>query len=46
MERFRVDSKRGDLLLFGGGHANYAGNEVYRQRQYAHAGVPISSPVR
>jgi hypothetical protein len=23
------DSTRGDLLLFGGGHANYIGNEVY-----------------
>jgi len=23
------DSARGDLLLWGGGHANYAGNEVY-----------------
>lgn len=27
---FTWDSKRGDLLLFGGGHANYSGNEVYR----------------
>ena len=27
---FAWDSQRGDLLLFGGGHANYAGNEVYR----------------
>lgn len=26
---FAWDSLRGDLLLFGGGHANYAGNEVY-----------------
>jgi hypothetical protein len=26
---FAWDSKRGDLLLFGGGHANYAGNEMY-----------------
>lgn len=26
---FAWDSTRGDLLLFGGGHANYAGNEVY-----------------
>ena len=26
---FGWDSARGDLLLFGGGHANYAGNEVY-----------------
>lgn len=29
---FAWDSNRGDLLLFGGGHANYAGNEVYRWR--------------
>jgi hypothetical protein len=29
---FAWDSKRGDLLLFGGGHANYAGNEMYRWR--------------
>lgn len=26
---FAWDSARGNLLLFGGGHANYAGNEVY-----------------
>lgn len=26
---FAWDSNRGNLLLFGGGHANYAGNEVY-----------------
>jgi len=26
---FAWDSNRGDLLLFGGGHANYAGNEMY-----------------
>lgn len=26
---FAWDSARGDLLLFGGGHANYAGNEMY-----------------
>lgn len=24
------DSKRGDLIFWGGGHANYPGNEVYR----------------
>ena len=29
---FAWDSNRGDLLIFGGGHANYAGNEVYRWR--------------
>ena len=27
---FAWDSKRGDLLIWGGGHANYAGNEVYK----------------
>ena len=27
---FAWDSARGDMLLFGGGHQNYAGNEVYR----------------
>ncbi len=27
---FAWDSQRGDLLLFGGGHGNYAGNEVYK----------------
>lgn len=26
---FAWDSKRGDLIVYGGGHANYAGNEVY-----------------
>jgi len=26
------DSRRGDLIFFGGGHANYAGNDVYRWR--------------
>lgn len=26
---FAWDSNRGDLLLWGGGHANYAGNEMY-----------------
>lgn len=26
---FAWDSARGDLLLWGGGHANYAGNEMY-----------------
>ncbi len=27
---FAWDSQRGDLVIYGGGHANYAGNEVYR----------------
>ncbi|NQD36694.1 DNRLRE domain-containing protein [Permianibacter sp. IMCC34836] len=29
---FAWDSNRGDLLLYGGGHANYSGNDVYRWR--------------
>lgn len=29
---FAWDSNRGDLILYGGGHANYGGNEVYRWR--------------
>ena len=29
---FAWDSTRGDLLLYGGGHANYGGNDVYRWR--------------
>lgn len=29
---FAWDSRRGDLLLYGGGHANYGGNELYRWR--------------
>ena len=27
---FAWDSNRGDLILWGGGHANYPGNDVYR----------------
>ena len=26
---FAWDSTRGDMILYGGGHANYSGNEVY-----------------
>jgi hypothetical protein len=41
---FAWDSNRGDLLLFGGGHANYAGNEVYRWKgatqQWERASLP------
>lgn len=41
---FAWDSKRGDLILFGGGHANYAGNEVYRwhgtTQQWERASLP------
>lgn len=29
---FAWDPNRGDLLLYGGGHANYSGNDVYRWR--------------
>jgi hypothetical protein len=29
---FAWDSRRGDLILYGGGHANYSGNDVYRWR--------------
>ena len=29
---FAWDANRGDLIIYGGGHANYAGNEVYRWR--------------
>lgn len=29
---FAYDSNRGDLLTFGGGHADYCGNDVYRFR--------------
>jgi hypothetical protein len=29
---FAWDSNRGDLILYGGGHANYTGNDVYRWR--------------
>ena len=27
---FAWDSNRGDLIIYGGGHANYSGNDVYR----------------
>jgi hypothetical protein len=27
---FAWDSNRGDIILWGGGHANYSGNDVYR----------------
>jgi len=41
---FAWDSTRGDLLIFGGGHANYAGNEVYKwrgaTRQWERASLP------
>ncbi|MAT93596.1 MAG: hypothetical protein CME59_13445 [Halioglobus sp.] len=29
---FSWDSRRGDLILYGGGHAAYGGNDVYRWR--------------
>ncbi len=41
---FAWDPNRGDLILWGGGHANYAGNEVYRWRgstqRWERASVP------
>jgi hypothetical protein len=29
---FAWDSRRGDAIIYGGGHANYGGNDVYRWR--------------
>lgn len=29
---FGWDTARGDIILYGGGHANYSGNDVYRWR--------------
>ena len=41
---FAWDSNRGDLLLYGGGHANSSGNDVYRwrgtTRQWERASLP------
>ena len=41
---FAWDPNRGDLMLFGGGHANYNGNDVYRwrgsTRQWERASLP------
>lgn len=41
---FAWDSKRGDIILYGGGHANYSGNDVYRWRsrtlQWERAALP------
>lgn len=41
---FAWDSKRGDLILYGGGHANYSGNDVYRwhgtSRTWERASLP------
>jgi hypothetical protein len=41
---FAWDSKRGDVILYGGGHANYPGNDVYRwrgaTRQWERASLP------
>ncbi len=38
------DSNRGDLIIYGGGHANYSGNDVYRWRsrnlQWERASLP------
>ena len=41
---FTWDSNRGDLVIYGGGHANYSGNDVYRWRsrtlQWERAALP------
>ena len=41
---FAWDSNRGDLILYGGGHANYSGNDVYRwhgtTRKWERAALP------
>ena len=41
---FTWDPNRGDVLLYGGGHANYSGNDVYRwrgsTRQWERASLP------
>jgi len=41
---FAWDPNRGDLILYGGGHANYGGNEVYRwhgtTRSWERASLP------
>ncbi|PID43373.1 MAG: hypothetical protein CSA52_02395 [Gammaproteobacteria bacterium] len=41
---FAWDSNRGDLILYGGGHANSSGNDVYRwrgsTRQWERASLP------
>jgi len=44
---FAWDSKRGNLLLYGGGHANYRGNDVYLWRgstqRWERASLPSES---
>jgi len=49
---FAWDSNRGDLILYGGGHANYPGNDVYRWHsatlQWERASLPseiVNDPV-
>lgn len=41
---FAWDSKRGNLILYGGGHANYSGNDVYfwrgSTRKWERASLP------
>jgi hypothetical protein len=41
---FAWDSKLGDLLIYGGGHANYSGNDVYRWRSRTLAWERASLP--
>jgi hypothetical protein len=41
---FAWDCRRGDLLLYGGGHANYSGNDVYRWRATTRMWERVSLP--
>jgi hypothetical protein len=41
---FAWDCRRGDLLLYGGGHANYSGNDVYRWRGSTRTWERLSLP--
>ncbi len=41
---FAWDCRRGDLLLYGGGHANYSGNDTYRWRSSTRRWERMSLP--
>ena len=41
---FDWDSKRADLIIYGGGHANYSGNDVYRWRASSRQWERMSLP--
>lgn len=41
---FAWDCRRGDLLIYGGGHANYSGNDTYRWRASTRAWERMSLP--